>query len=86
MNSVRTLDVRAHIDSRPMSAYQWLLLARCFLVITTDGIDVAIMGFLAPAITTASAPPPSCPGTDGAPTAAFSIVFTRFAPRQLAAA
>jgi hypothetical protein len=67
MNSVHTLDVRAHIDSRPMSAYQWLLLALCFLIITTDGIDVAIMGFLAPAITTASAPPPSCPGTDGAP-------------------
>jgi AAHS family 4-hydroxybenzoate transporter-like MFS transporter len=51
MNSVHTLDVRAHINSRPMSAYQWLLLALCFLIITTDGIDVAIMGFLAPAIT-----------------------------------
>jgi AAHS family 4-hydroxybenzoate transporter-like MFS transporter len=34
-----------------MSAYQWLLLVLCFLIITTDGIDVAIMGFLAPAIT-----------------------------------
>jgi AAHS family 4-hydroxybenzoate transporter-like MFS transporter len=51
MNTAHTLDVRAHINSRPMSGYQWLLLVLCFLIITTDGIDVAIMGFLAPAIT-----------------------------------
>ncbi|RZA32590.1 MAG: MFS transporter, partial [Lysobacteraceae bacterium] len=51
MNSAQTLDVRAHINSRKMSGYQWLLLGLCFLIITTDGIDVAIMGFLAPAIT-----------------------------------
>jgi AAHS family 4-hydroxybenzoate transporter-like MFS transporter len=51
MNTVHTLDVRAHINGRPMSAYQWLLLVLCFLIITTDGVDVAIMGFLAPAIT-----------------------------------
>jgi AAHS family 4-hydroxybenzoate transporter-like MFS transporter len=51
MKPVHTLDVRAHINNRPMSPYQWLLLALCFLIITTDGIDVAIMGFLAPAIT-----------------------------------
>ncbi|MFC5478263.1 MFS transporter [Massilia suwonensis] len=51
MNTVHTLDVREHINTRPMSAYQWLLLVLCFLIITTDGIDVAIMGFLAPAIT-----------------------------------
>jgi AAHS family 4-hydroxybenzoate transporter-like MFS transporter len=51
MNTVHTLDVRAHINSRKMSGYQWLLLVLCFLIITTDGIDVAIMGFLAPAIT-----------------------------------
>lgn len=51
MNTVHTLDVRAHINGRSMSGYQWLLLVLCFLIITTDGIDVAIMGFLAPAIT-----------------------------------
>jgi AAHS family 4-hydroxybenzoate transporter-like MFS transporter len=50
MKPVHTLDVRSHINSRPMGAYQWLLLVLCFLIITTDGIDVAIMGFLAPAI------------------------------------
>jgi AAHS family 4-hydroxybenzoate transporter-like MFS transporter len=45
------LDVRAHINSRKMSGYQWLLLGLCFLIVATDGMDVAIMGFLAPAIT-----------------------------------
>jgi AAHS family 4-hydroxybenzoate transporter-like MFS transporter len=51
MNTVPTLDVRAHINSRKVSPYQWLLLALCFLIVATDGLDVAIMGFLAPAIT-----------------------------------
>jgi AAHS family 4-hydroxybenzoate transporter-like MFS transporter len=51
MNTVQTLDVRQHINSRKMSGYQWLLLFLCFLIVTTDGMDVAIMGFLAPSIT-----------------------------------
>jgi AAHS family 4-hydroxybenzoate transporter-like MFS transporter len=48
---MQTLDIRAHINGRKMSGYQWLLLALCFLIVATDGMDVAIMGFLAPAIT-----------------------------------
>jgi len=51
MNTAHTLDVRQHINSRGMSGYQWFLLVLCFLIVTTDGIDVAIMGFLAPGIT-----------------------------------
>lgn len=51
MNTVHPLDVRAHINGRKVSPYQWLLLALCFLIVATDGMDVAIMGFLAPAIT-----------------------------------
>jgi AAHS family 4-hydroxybenzoate transporter-like MFS transporter len=51
MNTAHTLDVRQHINSRKMSGYQWLLLFLCLLIVTTDGMDVAIMGFLAPAIT-----------------------------------
>jgi AAHS family 4-hydroxybenzoate transporter-like MFS transporter len=51
MNTAHTLDVRQHINGRKMSGYQWLLLFLCFLIVTTDGMDVAIMGFLAPAIT-----------------------------------
>ena len=45
-----TVDVKAFIDQRGMTAMQWLLLALCFLVVAADGMDVAIMGFLAPSI------------------------------------
>lgn len=51
MNTAQSLDVRSHINGRKMSGYQWLLLILCFLIVATDGMDVAIMGFLAPGIT-----------------------------------
>ncbi|MFM0135329.1 MFS transporter [Caballeronia grimmiae] len=50
MTSGRTIDIKSFIDERPISAYQWLLVALCFLVVTADGMDVAIMGFVAPSI------------------------------------
>ena len=50
MNSSRTIDIKSFIDERPISAYQWLLVALCFLIVTADGMDVAIMGFVAPSI------------------------------------
>ncbi|AVA35536.1 MFS transporter, AAHS family, 4-hydroxybenzoate transporter [Cupriavidus metallidurans] len=49
--TTQRLDIRAHINERKMSGYQWLLLVLCFLIVATDGMDVAIMGFLAPDIT-----------------------------------
>lgn len=51
MTTKQRLDIRAYINERSMSGYQWLLLGLCFLIVTTDGMDVAIMGFLAPGIT-----------------------------------
>jgi AAHS family 4-hydroxybenzoate transporter-like MFS transporter len=50
MSTSHALDIRAHINGRKMSGFQWLLLCLCFLIVATDGIDVAIMGFLAPDI------------------------------------
>ncbi|MFG6487304.1 MFS transporter [Roseateles sp. BYS78W] len=44
------VDVKAFIDERPMGRMQWLLLALCFAIVALDGMDVAIMGFLAPSI------------------------------------
>ncbi|MBC8746139.1 MULTISPECIES: MFS transporter [Paraburkholderia] len=44
------IDIKAFIDERPISRYQWLLVALCFLIVTADGMDVAIMGFVAPSI------------------------------------
>ena len=46
----RTFEIKAFIDERPISAFQWLLVAICFLVVVADRMDVAIMGFVTPAI------------------------------------
>lgn len=50
MNSAATLDIRDFINERPMSFNQWLLVMLCFLIVAADGMDVAIMGFIAPSI------------------------------------
>jgi AAHS family 4-hydroxybenzoate transporter-like MFS transporter len=44
------VDVKAFIDQRGLTSMQWLLLVLCFFVVAVDGMDVAIMGFLAPSI------------------------------------
>ena len=46
----KTIDIKAFIDERPIAPYQWLLVALCFLIVAADGMDVAIMGFVAPSI------------------------------------
>lgn len=50
METKSVLDIRSFINGRPMSGYQWLVLVLCFGVVATDGMDVAIMGFVAPPI------------------------------------
>ncbi|WP_027796121.1 MFS transporter [Paraburkholderia acidipaludis] len=50
MSTSKTIDIKAFIDERPISAWQWLLVALCFLAVTADGMDVAIMGFVAPSV------------------------------------
>jgi AAHS family 4-hydroxybenzoate transporter-like MFS transporter len=50
MDAPTRVNVKAFIDQRSMSARQWSLLALCFLIIAIDGMDVAVMGFLAPSI------------------------------------
>ncbi len=44
------IDVKDWIDNRPISPYQWLILALCFLIVLFDGFDVAVMGFIAPSL------------------------------------
>jgi len=45
-----TLDVQSLIDSHRFSAYQWLILILCFLIVAIDGFDTAAMGYIAPAL------------------------------------
>ena len=46
-----SVDIKGWIDSRPVGRYQWLIMALCFLVVVFDGLDVAVMGFIAPSLT-----------------------------------
>lgn len=50
MNAASTLDIRAFINERALSFNQWILVLLCFLIVAVDGMDVAIMGFIAPSI------------------------------------
>lgn len=50
MTNTSTLNVREFINSRPLSTNQWVLALLCFLIVAVDGMDVAIMGFIAPSI------------------------------------
>lgn len=50
MNTSTTLDIRAFINERGLSINQWILVVLCFLIVAVDGMDVAIMGFVAPSI------------------------------------
>lgn len=50
MSAPTIIDVKAYIDERPIAPYQWLLAALCFLIVAAEGMDVAIMGFIAPSI------------------------------------
>src|SRR4051795_10093718 len=46
----KAVDIKSFIDEQPISAFQWVLVALCFMVVVADGMDVAIMGFVTPSI------------------------------------
>ena len=48
----RHIDVQRFLDESRFSPYQWLILFLCFLVVAVDGLDTAVMGFIAPALVT----------------------------------
>jgi AAHS family 4-hydroxybenzoate transporter-like MFS transporter len=47
---VNAIDIKAFIDERPIPTFQWFLVAMCFLVVVSEGMDVAIVGFVTPPI------------------------------------
>lgn len=49
-NATTTLNVREFINARALSPNQWVLVLLCFFIVAVDGMDVAIMGFVAPSI------------------------------------
>ncbi|NIY47462.1 MFS transporter [Cedecea colo] len=50
MTANNLVNVKTWIDSRPISAFQWRILALCLIIIMLDGYDAAVMGFIAPAL------------------------------------
>jgi len=47
---MRTIEVQTFIDTQKFSAYQWMILVLCFLVVAADGFDTAAIGFVAPSL------------------------------------
>ncbi|VVD78856.1 MFS transporter [Pandoraea commovens] len=45
-----SVDVRDFINAAPVSRFQILISAMCFLIVALDGFDIAIIGFIAPHI------------------------------------
>ncbi|WP_343637726.1 MFS transporter [Roseateles sp.] len=46
----RTVDVQRLIDDHPLSGWQWLVFAMCFLIVLLDGFDTAAIGYIAPSL------------------------------------
>lgn len=50
MESTAAIDVRVLINEGSISRYQQRIIALCFAVVAMDGMDIALMGFIAPAL------------------------------------
>ena len=50
MATARSIDVQDVINAHPVSGFQKLVIALCFLVVAIDGFDTAAVGFIAPAL------------------------------------
>lgn len=50
MTRVEAVDVRQLINRSALTGWQKRLIALCFVVVALDGMDIALMGFIAPAL------------------------------------
>lgn len=50
MTSAEAVDVRQLINRHALSRWQKRLIALCFVIVALDGMDIALMGFIAPAL------------------------------------
>ncbi|QHM71064.1 MFS transporter [Mixta intestinalis] len=53
MNSTQAIDVRQLINQHGLSAFQRRLITLSFIIVAMDGMDIALMGFIAPALRSA---------------------------------
>ena len=52
MSESTSIDVQDFLDEHPISSFQWFLFSLCFLAILLDGFDTAVIGYIAPSLTT----------------------------------
>ena len=52
MSSTATIDIHSLINRHTLSRYQKIIIALCFAVVAMDGMDIALMGFIAPELKT----------------------------------
>lgn len=50
VSSTPAIDLRQLINTAVMSGYQKRIILLCFIVVALDGMDIALMGFIAPAL------------------------------------
>jgi AAHS family 4-hydroxybenzoate transporter-like MFS transporter len=53
----RVIDVQQLLDEQPVGRFQILVLLMCMFIVTLDGLDTVMMGFIAPALSNAWAIP-----------------------------
>lgn len=53
MDSTAAIDIRTLINQGALSRYQKRIIAMSFAVVAMDGMDIALMGFIAPALKSA---------------------------------
>lgn len=53
LDSTKAIDVRQRINQHGLSAFQRRIIALCFIIVALDGMDIALMGFIAPALRSA---------------------------------
>lgn len=49
-SGTRAVDVQRLIDDHPLSGWQWLIFAMCFVIVLLDGFDTAAIGYIAPSL------------------------------------
>jgi AAHS family 4-hydroxybenzoate transporter-like MFS transporter len=49
----RAIDVQQRLDEQPVGRFQILVLLMCMFIVTLDGLDTVMVGFIAPALSTA---------------------------------
>ncbi|SMG61353.1 MFS transporter [Paraburkholderia susongensis] len=56
-SAARAIDVQQWFDERPVGRFQILVLLMCMFIVTLDGLDTVMVGFIAPALSSAWAIP-----------------------------